>query len=253
MRSSRWLALAAVLVLAGCAQEPTAGDYRGVIPTVSNLAPGQTVVAEWSETGGFTTPGDILLRPPSLVVYVDGTAIASAERTLNLGTTDVYSLVQALRADLAGMPAKVEMGAGHGVADATDAVLRVRLADNTIQSVTAYALEPDLGYPDRLVAAKKRMTDLWHRVTDQGTPYTSARARVVADPTQSSDGQARAWPEGIPVPPAAADSWGTKVYLIEATDAGPVKAAWPVNRWSPAILPDGTAVNVGWRYLLPTE
>lgn len=241
-----------MLALAGCARG-TGDGSSVVIPTVTGLAPGVTLVAEWSETGGFTMPGEMMLRPPRLMVYADGTAIADAERSLTLDAAELSSLVGAQRSALAGLGASVKMGAGRGVADATDAVLRVRLADGALQSVTAYALEPDLGYPARLVAAKQRMTELWRRVMDRGTPYASAQVRVVGDPTQYAGGQASAWPRSVPLPAATPDSWGTKLYVIEATDAGAVKAAWPANRWTASTLPDGTVINVSWRYLVPGE
>jgi hypothetical protein len=251
----RWIALAAVLLVAGCADRP-APTGPVVIPTVSGQPAATTTVAEWVESGGFSAPGSQLIRPPMLVVYADGTAIADADRTLALTSDELGDLVGGLRQDLAGLGEHATSRDGELVMDASTTVLRVRLADGGVQSVSAYALfvDEDFGFAQRLVAAKKLMTQVRQRVTDQGTPYASDQVRLVAERIDNGASPLGDWPASVPVPVSASPG----VYVIERTDAGPVVAQWPSEHTSsfggsPLRLPDGTVVRVMWRYLLPSE
>jgi len=247
----RWLGLAAVLLVAGCAQAP-AGPV--VIPTVSGQAPATTTVAEWLEAGGDTSAGWLAIRASRLIVYADGTAIADANRTLALTRDELTDLVGRLRQGLAGLDAHVKSRGAELVMDATTTVLRVRLADGGVQSVDAYALslDTDLDYPGRLVAATNLMKEMRQRVADHGTAYTANAVRVVAE-LGGGGTSVPEWPATVPVPSGASG-----VYVLDRTEAAPVVAQWPTGStdgyaWPEARLPDGTIVAVAWRYLLPSE
>lgn len=66
---------------------------------------GQRPVAQWLQVGDLVAPGIGAVRPPHLVVYADGRAIADAAHELRLPAGEVKDLVKALKRDLAGQPA----------------------------------------------------------------------------------------------------------------------------------------------------
>lgn len=256
--SIRWYAvvgLVAAALVTGCAHAPTTAV--GATPTV--VLPGTVrLVAQWREDGGFTAPADIAIRAPRLSVYSDGSVVADAEHTLTLSGSDTAALVGRLRLRLDQFGATVTPDGKNMIADAATDVLVVLDANGRAHSVSAYALSEGLHYPGALVAAGDELRTLWQRVSNEGTAYSSTRVRLIASRAEPSGGVV-AWPDGVPLPvfdstavfaPARQDLSGDAAVAVTRT--------WPhtadgTPRWPLAALPDGSVVQVAWRFLLIDE
>src|SRR5260370_10845130 len=85
-------------------------------------------------------PGAGEIGAPPVVVYTDGTVIASASGTTRLNAAELARLLEELRADLSAYSGRVRPRPGWAITDVTDTVLRIPLANRTLKQVTAYGL-----------------------------------------------------------------------------------------------------------------
>ncbi|MFG1877604.1 hypothetical protein ACGFIV_22405 [Sphaerisporangium sp. NPDC049003] len=193
--------------------------------------------------------------PPALAVFGDGLVVADADRGLSLKASELTDLLRALRADLASQPATADPAGVSQIADARTVVLGVQV-DGAMHTVTAYALDEtrsDRGYADGLYDARDLLGALADRVNREGSPYTTDRVRLIAQPRPGQTGEK--WPSSIPEP-SASDEGGFEKILkgTQAADARRVftrarqAGAWPVYRDH-----QGRPFAVTWRYVLPSE
>jgi len=241
--------------LAGCGARPSGEPDGG--PVTWPSATGSTEVAFYHVFGGFVPSGWRFIDAPDVVVYSDGRAVVGARRVLRLSPDELSDLVRGLRGELNGLGPTEQSRASQQVMDAPTTTLRVRKADGSLQAVQAYALSEAGGYDERLVAAQQRMRALAERADRTGEAYTSDRIRIVAE-KRGADASARPWPEGVTLPPPAADGsdvirtgnlTGAEAAAV-VRDLGPVP---PTGAWPTLRAPDGTVYAVAWRYLLPDE
>jgi hypothetical protein len=243
----RVVLLVVVVAASGCAR---AGEAPAVLPTDTVL------VAQWHRAGGFVPATVYYIDAPDLAVYSDGRAVAGADRELTLPADEVRALLTDLRTDLRGLNGTVTREGDLRVADAPTTEITVLTSTGERQIVAAEALGIGQGYPDRLVAAEKRLSTLAARVTDGGAPFTSDRIRLVAE-VSAGEASPRPWPAGVPVPPTS--SGVGRTADLGGDEAAAVVRELPTAHWPGAgpgvalVTPDGTAVRVTWRYLLPSE
>jgi len=243
------VALLGLVLLAGCGRADTGGHAPLTWP------PG-LVVASYKVAGGLVPSSWRLFDEPGVVVYSDGRAVTGASRTLTLSPTEVSDLVRGLRGELAGFGPVATPATDIQVVDAPSTTFAVRTDGGDLRSVSAYALGVQSGYDRRLVAAKHRMDALDQRIRREGTPYTSDRIRLVAE-VRPDGGTARAWPDGVALPPPSSDGSGVRVGDLTGAAAAAVVAALgevaPGGMWPLLRTGDGTVYAVNWRYLLPDE
>jgi hypothetical protein len=254
------LVVAAVMAQRRASPEVTASFSGSVL-----AAPPHALVAQLSTAGGLAGGMPAArLAPPLLQVYADGTAIAHASTVLRLRPTELTDLVSGLRAQLAGYGAQVAMtDRSRRVLDAPDVTLGV-YDGGRLRTVTAYALGDDLGYPDRLVAARDRLAHLLLRVEENGRWYRSDTARLMVVSWVGIGPEAAPWPAGVPVPPAVPGTPDLRTADLRGARLAAALKAWPpVVGGGPGPgpyygsfthrLPDGAVVTARWRYLLPSE
>ncbi|TYB59512.1 hypothetical protein FXF51_34135 [Nonomuraea sp. PA05] len=227
-----------------------ASDAAATDAVVTEAAVAGRPVAEWRRQGGYLAPGLRAVRPPALVVYADGRAIAEAAHELRLPPAEVEALVKALREDLAGQPATVSPRPGTPtVYDAPATVLGVDTGNGLREVYVPHLDQTPEGYDAALTSARDRLSLLADRVTAGGRPYAVARVRLSADRVSGHD-TARPWPRGLPVPPHESgentrDYAGAKARaIVRLLPAGPRH----VFRTS-----SGEELALAWRYLLPHE
>lgn len=215
------------------------------------------LVAACAVQGGMAPTTTLVMTPPELLVYSDGTVVAAAHRTIKLTTQELSDLIGQLRSDLRGLDPAATSREARLVNDASSTVLAVRKADGTLQSVTAGALGIVHDYPRGLNEAADTLFALANRTSASGTPFTSDRVRLVLQRTTAGSGTVHPWPAGVAVPTVAkfglptADIDGTAAQAVVAKlppDAWLDGNAWPVFR-----LPDGSLSMVAWRYIAPNE
>ena len=240
----------AALAAAGCAQSTQA------TPTALPSA-GNGPLVFWARRGSELAPRLDNMRPYLVVVYPGGQAIADVTSTLQLSQSDLAALVTRVAGDLAGQPPTAQARGGTRVMDAGLTVLGVRTAAGT-RTVTADALDELRGtraYPTGLYDARDTLNTLADRVTRQGEPYRSDRIRFFAQPAGLDPGTvAVGWPAGVPVP-STLDQYDVRHIDLLGTAAASVEAALrpePFN-WTAVHSPEGDALLVSWRYLLPDE
>lgn len=239
-------------------------------PTPSLYPPDNVPLAVWELTGGPADAGIAALRPPRLVVYGDGDAIADATYRSRLDPDQLQSLVGGLTADFASNDAQKRPTVAPSIADAP--VTKVSLwspagaVSFTVEGLDE--LRPDHLYADVLYDARDRLAAVHKSVSATAQPYLATRVRVVAVP--ALDGVAgppvagdpgaspavTAWPAGVKLPPP--DGAGLRRADLDGDAArGAVRlltrdldqrGAWPAYR-----MADGTVVRASWRYLLPNE
>jgi hypothetical protein len=242
----------------GSLQASSGRSADRLVTTVSGPT-AQRPVAELSLEGGFLRPGLVALRPPRLAVYGDGTAITDAEHQVRLTLSEVNGLVAALSRDLAGQPPTASPRPGTPeVMDAPTVVFSVSNGGRTqtVKAPAMEALQSGQAYAPALQDAYDRLVRLADRARKQGTPYTSARIRLVAE-RGASDGRVRQWPRGVPVPDSGRPSGAAAKDLSGMTAQQVIRVvprdesqrgAWAVFR-SPA----GAPLSMSWRFLLPGE
>ncbi|MDA0634663.1 hypothetical protein OUY22_14665 [Nonomuraea sp. MCN248] len=227
----------------------TASDDR---PAAEPAAPGRPV-AQWLRVGGLAAPGLGAVRPPALVVYADGRAIAGAAHELRLPPAEVETLVKALEQDLAGQPATASPRPGSpAFHDAPTTILGVDGGGGMREVHVPYLEQAATRYDAALVTARDRLSHLAGRVTARGRTYSTDRVRLSAERLASSRTTAEPLPEGVPLPPDTQATSTRKDYKGHKATAiarlVPGDGSWHVYR-----LPTGGHLALSWRYLLPHE
>ncbi|MEV4834871.1 hypothetical protein AB0K05_10135 [Nonomuraea sp. NPDC049486] len=219
-------------------------------PAAEPAAPGRPV-AQWLRVGGLAAPGLGAVRPPTLVVYADGRAIAGAAHELHLPPAEVEALVKALDQDLAGQPATASPRPGSpAFHDAPTTILGVDGGGGMREVHVPYLEHAATRYDAALVTARDRLSHLAGRVTARGRTYSTDRVRLSAERLASPGTTAEPLPQGVPLPPdttsARKDYKGHKATAI--TRLIPGDGSWHIYR-----LPTGGHLALSWRYLLPHE
>jgi hypothetical protein len=206
--------------------------------------------------GGFLPPGLIALRPPQLVVYRDGVAIADAAYWITLNPQDLSTLIARLLADLQD-PAVSRAKRADTVADAPTTALLVRAGTGT-KAVSVYALDEVREhnvYPAVLYDARDRLATIHDRAVNGGTVYRAERIRLVTRPGDMS-APTQPWPAGIPIPDRATDA----VATFELSGTVAVAATRQLRQdpqqggdWPSYRTADGGILQAAWRYLIPGE
>ncbi|SDL39947.1 hypothetical protein SAMN05421869_125122 [Nonomuraea jiangxiensis] len=201
-------------------------------------------------------PGLPAVRPPKLVVYADGRAIADAAHELRLPPAEVKALVEALDHDLAGQPATASPRPGTTkVLDAPGTILGVDDGGGMREVHAPYMELAADAYAPALVHARDRLAHLAGRVAAQGRSYSTDRVRLYAERVTTSTTDAEPWPEGVPLPPDPRplstiknykDYKGNKAFAIARQI--PRDGPWHMYR-----TPSGQQVALLWQYLLPHE
>src|SRR5262249_53755444 len=94
------LAQAVAVVAAAATGACTPASGASPIDKPTQAPPSDRPIASWTLTGGFTTAGVRALRPPRVVIYSDGEAIADAAYRTRLDLDDLQSLLNHLASDL---------------------------------------------------------------------------------------------------------------------------------------------------------
>jgi hypothetical protein len=220
-------------------------------------AAGPAPLVEWDLTGGFVGPGFDLLRPPVLVIYPGGLAIADAARRLRLDRPEQeYAAGHALT--VLRNPANGHRRPGAPViADVPATVFQARGATGHRYSIRADGLAESRGshaYPAPLYSLLDHLSSLRDRILKSGQQYRGSGVRLVAVPAPGATGAVR-WPTGVPVPTLPdtgvsgyRDLGGTAARAV--LDSMPRRDPW---QWAVYRLPDGRLLRATWRYLLPHE
>ncbi|WP_459839557.1 hypothetical protein [Catenuloplanes niger] len=223
------------------------------LPGPATAAPARPVL-EYGFDGGFVPPGWTALRPPTLVVYRDGTAIADAARRWWL--RDAGRLVRhavAVVRDPANGKATLDPDDPQ-VADDVDTYVEAGG-----RRLTAYALETyrEYGaYPAATYALRDALEKATTRVRMHGDHFRPAAIKLVAVPLDTTESEIRPWPRQV-VPPSftGRDEWQSVIHLHGPAARAAVRALprddladWTVYR-----LPTGRLAVVSWRHLLPHE
>ncbi|GAA3267430.1 hypothetical protein Dvina_08780 [Dactylosporangium vinaceum] len=241
-------------------------------PTPSFDPPQDEPIAIWELTGGLTAPGIAALRPPRLVIYGDGDAIADATYRSRLDPDQLRTLSNGLADDLRAVASQKKPTPTPTIVDAP--VTRVTVWTPTGPlSFTAEGfdeLKPERVYADALYNARDRLANVHKTVSATAQPYLATRVRVVAVPvlqgqagtgspiiTDPSPSATEApWPPGITLPAPNAeglrradlDGDAARSAVRTLTRDLDQRGAWPAYR-----MPDGTMARASWRYLLPNE
>ncbi|MFI5907327.1 hypothetical protein [Dactylosporangium sp. NPDC051541] len=267
-RRSLLAGLLAAATLSACDGTP------GVTPTPTQSfdPPQDEPIATWELTGGLTAPGIAALRPPRLVVYGDGDAIADATYRSRLDPDQLRTLANGLADDLRAGASQKKPTPTPTIVDAPVTKVTVWTPAGPL-SFTAEGfdeLKPDRAYPDILYTARDRLATVHKTVSATAQPYLATRVRVVAVPvlqgqagtgtpiiTDPSPSATEApWPSDINLP--APDNEGLRRADLDGDPARAAvrmltrdldqRGAWPAYR-----MPDGTTLRASWRYLLPNE
>ncbi|MEV6932747.1 hypothetical protein AB0M46_50785 [Dactylosporangium sp. NPDC051485] len=272
LRLTRRGLLAGVLAAAtvsACSSAPGATPA----PTISFDPPGDAPLAVWELTGGLNAPGMAALRPPRLVIYGDGEAIADATYRSRLDPDQLRGLATTLADDLRANAAQKKPTGAPSILDAPTTKLTVWSASGTLtcSAEGLDELKPDHWYPDVLYDARDRLATVHKAVSATAQPYLATRVRVVAIPALEGTAgsvavgtpvaalpsvSSAAWPPGITLP--APDHDGLRRADLDGDAARAAvrlltrdldqRGAWPTYR-----LQDGTVLRASWRYLLPNE
>ncbi|MEU7874243.1 hypothetical protein [Dactylosporangium sp. NPDC049140] len=260
--------LLAAATVTACDSAPSASPA----PTDSFNPPQDQPLATWELTGGLTAAGIAALRPPRLVVYGDGDAIADATYHSRLDRDQLRTLANGLADDLRASVSQKKPTPTPTIADAPVTKVSVWTPTGPL-AFTAEGLDelkPDHVYPAVLYNARDRLATVHRTVSATAQPYLATRVRVVAVPAlegQAGTGSpivpdpsptatANPWPTGITLP--SPDSEGLRRTDLDGDAARAAvrmltrdldqRGAWPSYR-----MTDGTVVRASWRYLLPTE
>ncbi|GAA0510903.1 hypothetical protein Ade02nite_45680 [Paractinoplanes deccanensis] len=226
----------------------------------AEAAYGDAPIVSYDEGGGFVPAGYEQARPPQLVVYRDGTAIADAEKRLRLRGEAVDGLLRhAVRVLREPGNGKLLLGPGDPqIADAPTSHFEARWRGRTLR-LDAYALtayrefggyaKPTYDLYDELMACRAG-------VRRRGVAHRPDAVRLVA--VLAGGGavsETAPWPAGVVRPSFGADDWWSSRDLrgqrARAVVRGlPRRDVWD---WRSYRLPDGRVVSVTWRRLLPHE
>jgi hypothetical protein len=220
--------------------------------------PDGTPLAVWELTGGFVGTAMIALRPPRLVVFGDGDAIADAAYRSHLDPDQLQSLSLGLLADLRSSDAQKQRSATASVADAP--VTKVSTwSPAGVLTFTAEGLDElktEHAYPDVFYDARDRLAAVHKSVAATAQPYLADRVRLVAMPVDGEPATVNTWPADVtlPAPDAGAlrkaDLSGDPARAVVRTLTRDLdqRGAWPAYRTTA-----GDIVRASWRYLLPNE
>jgi hypothetical protein len=259
-----------VAVLAsGCGSGgPATAPLRETTAGAAPRPAGMSVAAEFGYQGSsMVGPWAGKIAAPPVVVYTDGTVIASASRMTRLNPADLAGLLEGLRADLSAYSGRVRPRPGWAITDVTNTVLRVRLADGTLKQITAYGLAESAefgasGFPAPLTAAVTRLRALADQTLKTGAPYDSTRTIVLLTCSILSvvPTPARGWPAGVAEPTVrgAAMSPACDERQVLTGAAGRIaRAAFAdirVGVPAPRVYTSGLGLRAGWwRPALPGE
>jgi hypothetical protein len=220
--------------------------------------PDGTPLAVWEVTGGLVGTALLALRPPRLVVFGDGDAIADAAYRSRLDPDELQSLATGLLADLRSSDAQKQRPAISPVANAP--VTKVSLWSPTgVLTFTADGLDElktERVYADVLYDARDRLAAVHKSVSATAQPYLADRVRLVAMPVDGEPAIVTAWPSDVTLP--APDRAALRKADLSAEAARAVvrtltrdldqRGAWPAYKTT-----GGEIVRASWRYLLPYE
>jgi hypothetical protein len=262
--SRRAVLAQAVVVLAAAATgacSPANGADPAEPPT--QAPPPDRPIASWSLSGGFTMAGVRALRPPRLVIYSDGEAIADAAYRTRLDLDDLQSLLNHLASDLRAPSASPTTSIGPSIVDAPTTVLEA-WDGQAVRTISAYGLDElreEKVYGSAWYDARDRLGQVYKTVTVTAQPYLGAKVRVVTEPVVAGAGGTTTapWPAHVALPstpdPSNPDLAREDLDGQAARDAVRLltrdldqRGAWPTYRTA-----DGHLVQASWRYLLPTE
>lgn len=255
------LAGAAALIAATATASCDSALGASPAPSTPSRPPDDIPVASWCLDGDPDLPAVRAIRPPILVIFADGSAIADAAYQSRLDGTALAGLLSHLLSALTGPAATAQHTPAPSIVDAPTTVLGVWTGATTV-SVKVPGLDElrTRGvYGSALYDARDRLASVYKTVTSTALPYLSDRVRVVTEAVASSTATVTPWPAALALPTAAAgqdtaihqsdldgDAARSAVRLL--TRDLDHKGAWPTYRTA-----DGHLVRASWRYLLPSE
>ncbi|WP_146103578.1 hypothetical protein [Nonomuraea solani] len=241
----RWSGIVAlVLLLTACG---------GTAIHKSQASPVRRPVTQWSHVGGLMAPGLVAVRPPLLVLYADGLAIADTTHELRLPPAEVEALVKALDRDLTGQPATATPKPGsRRVLDAPITILGVDSGTGMREVYVPHLENTPDSYAPALIDARDRLSRLADRVTGTGRKYTTDRVRLYAEHLTTAQAEVKPWPQGVPLPPETQPRSGRKNY--KGNKARTIARLIPRDgRWNIYRTSSGELIALAWHYLLPHE
>lgn len=257
---------AALLLLAVTGCDPA----LGATPTNTSTPtpPAGTPLAVWSQDGDFDSAGLRALRPPTLVIYGDGTVIADATYQTQLDPSTLASLMSHLVSALSTPDVAEPKTPEPTGPDTPVTTFSVWTGTTTlrVQAGGVDELRDAKVYPDALYDARDRLSTVYQKVTTTAMPYLSNQVRVVTHNTDHSAATVTPWPADLPLPSAPSTTLAalgvTDPTVCEADLSGATaetavrvltrdlddRGAWPTYRTS-----TGDLIQASWRYLLPSE
>jgi hypothetical protein len=241
-------------VLGGCDGTPLTTPSEA--PTLR--PPDGTPLAVWELTGGLVGTAMLALRPPRLVVFGDGDAIADAAYRSRLDPDQLQSLATGLLGDLRSTDASKQRTPAAPVVGAP--VTKVSLwSPAGVLTFTADGLDElktEHVYADVLYDARDRLAAVHKSVSATAQPYLADRVRLVAMPVDGEPATVDPWPSDVVLP--APDAGALRKADLSAEPARAVmrtltrdldqRGAWPAYKTA-----GGDIVRASWRYLLPNE
>jgi len=213
----------------------------------------------WELTGGFVPPGWSALRPPRLAAYDDGVLIADAARRLQLDAGELRSLRNHATAVLRD-PANARRRPGAPmIADVPSTVFTARANGRRfrLQFVGLEETRQDRAYPMPAYSLLDHAAQLYDRADRTGSPWRPDAVRLIAvviDPATPA-GPPPPWPAGVPVPQLRKDELVAQLDLRDRQARALIHALPHPDsvQWKVFRTPDGTLMQVNWRYRLPHE
>lgn len=240
--------------LGGCEGTPLAAPTGA--PTLR--PPDGTPLAVWELTGGLVGTAMLALRPPRLVVFGDGDAIADAAYRSRLDADELQSLATGLIDDLRSSSAQKQRTAPTPIAGAP--VTKISTwSPSGMLTFTAEGLDEfktEHVYADVFYDARDRLAAVHKTVSATAQPYLADRVRLVAMPVDGEPATVSTWPVDVTLPAPdrgalrRADLTGDAARAVVRTLTRDLdqRGAWPAYRTTA-----GDIVRASWRYLLPNE
>ncbi|GAB2578053.1 hypothetical protein Aab01nite_10420 [Paractinoplanes abujensis] len=194
-------------------------------------------IFEWARPTGFFFPGGLVLPPPPLAVYEDGTAYADATASLPLHHRAAESLRAHAVAVLRSRRFPALPPPGPGFVTRPDR-LRVRDDDGTVLAAELTGRDPAV----RELAA--HVQEL-RRTVLGGEPWRPNAVLLAAARLDVEPVGARPWPSGIPVP-------ADRELRLRGARAQAVREKLEIGSRAYRVSPMHH-VAATWRHLLPHE
>ncbi|MDG6104542.1 hypothetical protein Daura_08210 [Dactylosporangium aurantiacum] len=240
--------------LGGCEGTPLAAPTSA--PTLR--PPDGTPLAVWELTGGLVGTAMLALRPPRLVVFGDGDAIADAAYRSRLDADELRSLTDGLLDDLRSSDVQKQRTVPSPVAGAPVTKISVWSPAGML-TFTAEGLDEfkaEHVYADVFYDARDRLAAVHKTVSATAQPYLADRVRLVAMPVDGEPATVGTWPVDVALPEPdrgalrRADLSGDAARAVVRTLTRDLdqRGAWPAYRTAA-----GDIVRASWRYLLPNE